>query len=125
MTDTEMSRTALIVEDNIFQVNVYLDIFQKLGYRVNTATDYQTALAHIGKRRYDKYLIDGTIPQKEGQYPVSGNGLELCAEILEVHPKADMRLFTDEVPLMQKAAGKGILAIYKHDTIKMAEWASK
>ena len=56
----------LIVEDDDFLREIYVEILQQEGYNVNTAVDGEDALEKIKEGGYDLVLLDIIMPKLDG-----------------------------------------------------------
>jgi two-component system cell cycle response regulator DivK len=61
-----MTRTVLIVEDNVLNQKYFNDLLQANGYQTLTADDGEEALAVLGRERPDLVLLDLRLPGISG-----------------------------------------------------------
>lgn len=61
-----MAHQILLVEDDIFILELYQRELLKAGFEVQTCSDGNTALKLIGEKDYDLVMLDIMIPEKDG-----------------------------------------------------------
>lgn len=61
-----MTGHILLVEDDIFILELYQRELVKAGYQVETCSDGDTALKRINETDYDLVMLDIMIPEKDG-----------------------------------------------------------
>lgn len=84
----------LVVDDEVELLELLRDIFQKKGYRVQTAVDGLNALEVFKRRRHDVAIVDIKMPGMDG--------IKLCKMIKEINPKTELILMTG-YPTMESA----------------------
>jgi CheY-like chemotaxis protein len=71
--------TILVVDDAVDTCRNLADLFEDLGYRVETAEDGQFALEKTRQQRYDLGLLDLRMPGMDG--------LTLCRHLQRMQPR--------------------------------------
>lgn len=61
----------LIVEDEIFLLDIYVETLTDAGYQVDTAQNGSQALKKMTKGGYDLILLDVMLPEKDGKQIVA------------------------------------------------------
>lgn len=87
----------LIIEDNTDLLDNMLTYLGRMGYRVETAMDYDDGFHKIMSYTYDVVLIDIMIPK--------GNGLQLLRELKSVRPETGTIIISAKNALDDKVAG--------------------
>ena len=65
-TQNQSSKRLLVVEDEAFLRDLYIEILSAEGYQVDSAVDGQDALEKIRKGGYDLVLLDIVLPKMDG-----------------------------------------------------------
>ena len=63
---TQSTKKILVVEDEEYIRDLYVQILQKEGYLVDAATDGEEAYMKISKKEYDLILLDIILPKIDG-----------------------------------------------------------
>jgi DNA-binding response OmpR family regulator len=66
MPDTETPKKILIVEDDEFLRDLYIEILQDVGYTVDHAADGEEGYAKLRNDGYDLVLLDIMLPKMDG-----------------------------------------------------------
>ena len=94
--------SVLIVDDELFIVELYRDILQLRGYKVvGTAFDGEEAL-----RRYNESLDKPDVVIMDHRMPVM-NGVEATREIMRVNPKQKVIFVSADVLVEKEARDAG------------------
>ena len=94
--------SVLIVDDELFIVELYRDILQLRGYKVvGTAFDGEEAL-----RRYSESLDKPDVVIMDHRMPVM-NGVEATREIMRVNPKQKVIFVSADVLVEKEARDAG------------------
>jgi len=80
------NRSALVVDDERDIRELLVLTLGRMGLRVDTAADIQSAKAHLSGQSYDLCLTDMRLPD--------GNGLDLIAHIGNHHPQTPVAMIT-------------------------------
>ena len=64
--NTAQTATVLVVEDDAFLREIYIDTLTRGGYKVDTAVDGDEGFDKIKKGGYDLVLLDIILPKQEG-----------------------------------------------------------
>lgn len=87
----------LIIEDNKDLLDNILTYLGRMGYRVETAMDYEEGFHKIMSYTYDVVLIDIMIPK--------GNGLQLLRDLKSVRPETSTIIISAKNALDDKVKG--------------------
>jgi len=66
VSSSNTHKTILVVEDDAFLREIYLDTLKRGGYTVDIAVDGDEGYEKIKKGRYDLILLDIIMPKKDG-----------------------------------------------------------
>ena len=66
MSDNNTAKKLLVVEDEAFLRDLYIEILSDEGYKVDSAADGQEGLAKIQQGGYDLVLLDIVLPKMDG-----------------------------------------------------------
>jgi two-component system chemotaxis response regulator CheY len=96
--------SVLIVDDELFIVELYRDILQLRGYRVvGTAFDGEEAL-----RKYSQALEKPDVIIMDHRMPVM-NGVEATKEIIKINPRQKVIFVSADVLVEQEARTAGAI----------------
>lgn len=76
----------LVVEDELNLASFVKRGLEEEGHKVEMALDAKTAKVHIATDKFDLVIMDVILPD--------GNGVKLCKDFKELHPKLPMILLT-------------------------------
>jgi len=65
MTD-QIAKKIIVVEDEQYLRDLYIQILQQEGYRVDSAEDGDIAFEKLSKNQYDLVLLDVILPKMDG-----------------------------------------------------------
>ena len=112
------TETILFVDDEIFIVKMVQRMFERLGYKVETATTPQDALDRftLNPDHFDLVITDMTMPQM--------TGVKLSEKLTEIRPDIPIIICTGHSALVDKERAKELgLAAYVMKPINMQETA--
>jgi len=112
------SETILFVDDEISIVKMVQRMFQRLGYKVETATTPQDALDRfcLNPDHFDLIITDMTMPQM--------TGVKLSEKLMEIRPDIPIIICTGHSALVDEEKAKELgLAAYIRKPIDMQETA--
>lgn len=81
-----MSSRILVVEDDTAIVRALVDLLEREGYEISSASTQDFALALLREHEFDLALLDVSLPQ--------GNGFALCAAARDVAPRMPVIFLT-------------------------------
>jgi len=84
-----MNKHILIVEDEAYIRDPYVEVLEKAGYQVSVAEDGEQALDKMSTKTYDLILLDVMLPKMDA--------LEVMKQLDEKHalPKAPILILTN------------------------------
>jgi len=112
------SETILFVDDEISIANMVQRMFERLGYKVETATTPQDALDRfaLNPNHFDLVITDMTMPQM--------TGVKLSEKLMEIRKDIPIIVCTGHSALVDEERAKGLgLAAYVMKPIDMKETA--
>ncbi|MBT5547026.1 MAG: response regulator, partial [Desulfobacula sp.] len=112
------SETILFVDDEISIVNMVKRMFERLGYKVQTATTPQDALDRfaLNPDHFDLVITDMTMPQM--------TGVKLSEKLMEIRPDIPIIVCTGHSALVDEEKAKELgLAAYIMKPISIRETA--
>jgi PAS domain S-box-containing protein len=112
------NETLLFVDDEISIVNMVQRMFERLGYKVQTATTPQDALDRfdLNPDHFDLVITDMTMPQM--------TGVELSEKLMDIRPDIPIIICTGHSALVDEEKAKELgLAAYIMKPINMRETA--
>ena len=62
----QIKKKLLVVEDEQFLRDLYIQILQEEGYEVDSAEDGEEGLSKLSKNQYDLVLLDVILPKMDG-----------------------------------------------------------
>lgn len=98
-----MAKTILVVDDDQYIRDLYVEILEEDGYTVETAEDGTDALEKIKKTDYDLVLLDIMMPRMDG--------IEMLRNLKEAKKTAKVVLLTNLAhdPVMNEGKELGAL----------------
>jgi two-component system, OmpR family, copper resistance phosphate regulon response regulator CusR len=87
----------LVVEDELNLATYLKRGLEEEGHTVELALDSKTAKVHMGSDKFDMVILDIILPD--------GNGLILCKDFKELHPKIPIIILTSLGTTKDKVAG--------------------
>jgi two-component system copper resistance phosphate regulon response regulator CusR len=87
----------LVVEDELNLASFLKRGLEEEGYQVDMALDAKTAKVSVATEKFDLLVMDVILPD--------GNGMKLCHDFKELHPKMPIILLTSLGQVNEKVAG--------------------
>lgn len=87
----------LVVEDELNLATYLKRGLEEEGHNVELALDSKTAKVHMGSDKFDMVILDIILPD--------GNGLVLCKDFKELHPKVPIIILTSLGSTKDKVSG--------------------
>lgn len=104
MAETKTTQNILVVEDEAYLRDLYVQILEKEGYIVDQAADGDEAYMKLSKKHYDLVLLDIILPKMDGLQVLD----KFKAESKEVTSPIVLLTNLSQDLVISKAVGYGV-----------------
>jgi signal transduction histidine kinase/CheY-like chemotaxis protein/putative methionine-R-sulfoxide reductase with GAF domain len=108
MTD-QKSYSLLVVEDNVEEGELYKHVFEKAGYRVKIARNYQNAVDVLRSETFDVAVIDIRLDEND---PENADGLRVVAQINKLENRPQAILATGQIEKITQAWEDSVFKVW-------------